>query len=140
MVMAYLKSLVDIKMYLWTFWVIGIFQNFHVFSFMKTDAKTTTNATEMEQKLKTNDTYITWTSNRCGNKYWMIGLDMLICCYGHVKVMVKCSHMETLVIDDGFLNIMTWSYDDLKTVLDNPNGVFNDTFCFFSIAQSHCFL
>ncbi len=89
----------------------------------------------MEKNLKTDNILLTRTSNRGRNKYWMIGLDMLICCNGRLNVMIKFSDMEILVIDDGFLNRRRWFQCDINTVLDDPNDVFNDTFFFFRLLK-----
>ncbi len=92
---------------LWTFWEIRIFQNFPSFNHIKTRKKTTANSTKKETKTKNNDTRLKQTSNRGRNKCWMIRLEMLIHCYGHLKVMMTFNYMKSLVIDDGFLNTRT---------------------------------
>ncbi len=45
----------------------------------------------------------------------------------------KFTDLKTLVTDDVFLNTRRWFQDDLKTVLDDSNNVFNDTFFFFDL-------
>eukprot|EP01084_Bolivina_argentea_P040716 75189_1 len=106
--MGDLKSLVHIKMYLWTFGEITIFQNFQHFKYIKTHGETSPNAAKKKKKLKNNKISIKWTSNKGRNKYWMMRLDMLIHCYGHLKVMTLLMLMKTPIIDDWFLNRRKW--------------------------------
>ncbi len=103
--------------------------------YTKTHAETTPNAAKKKKKLKNNKISLKWTSNKGRNKYWMMRLDMLIRWYGHLKVMTQFTSMETPIIDDWFLNRRNWFQDYTKTVLDNPNNVFNDTFFFFHLSN-----
>eukprot|EP01084_Bolivina_argentea_P264550 448138_1 len=61
-VMRYLKWLVNFNIFLWTFLVIGIFQNFRYFMFTGTHVKTTPDAIEKKNKLKSNNISIKRTS------------------------------------------------------------------------------
>eukprot|EP01084_Bolivina_argentea_P040717 75190_1 len=106
--MGYPEPKIHFKMYLWPFWKIGIFENFRDFKCMKTHGKTRPNAAKNKKKLENNKLSIKCASNKGRNKYWMMRLDMLIHCYGHLKVMTLLMLMKTPIIDDWFLNRRKW--------------------------------
>ncbi len=133
--MGYPKSKIHIKTYLWPFWEIGIFENYRDLKCIKTHGKTRPTAAKNKNKLKNNKISRKYASNKGRNKYWMMRLDMLIRCYGHLKVMTQFASTKTPIIDDWFLNRRKWFQDVIKAVLDDPNDVFYDTFFFFQNSQ-----